>query len=152
MKYTGVYDAIYQYLKKVIEEANIEDERFDKTINIEVMNIENQSGILIQKIGSQPVETEYITGEKTLIFKFTVKSIQEYIASDDDNKLQIIQSLDGLGDYIEKVYKNGQVPDLSNEYICKEFELLNTASAIEITENRITAGIDLQFNYISKRR
>lgn len=148
MKFNGIYDALYDYLKKVIESYGDEDITLEKTVNIEIMNIENSNGILIQKIGSNPVDSADICGKKDLIFKFSIKSIQAYTPSDNINKLQIVQSLDKLGDYIEKEYKSKRnIPILPFEYESNNIELLNSASVVESSEDRITAVIDLQFNY-----
>lgn len=147
MKYSGIYDALYDYLKKVVESYEDEDITLEKTVNIEIMNIENANGILIQKIGSNPVDSIDICGKKDLIFKFSIKSIQAYTPSDNINKLQIVQSLDKLGDYIEREYKSGNIPILPLEYISNEIGLLNSASVVESSEDRITAVIDLQFTY-----
>lgn len=148
MKFNGIYDALYDYLKKVIESYEDEDITLEKTVNIEIMNIENSNGILIQKIGSNPIDSADICGKKDLIFKFSIKSIQAYTPSDNINKLQIVQSLDKLGDYIEKEYKSKRnIPILPFEYESNNIELLNSASVVESSEDRITAVIDLQFNY-----
>lgn len=148
MKFNGIYDALYDYLKKVIESYEDEDITLEKTVNIEIMNIENSNGILIQKIGSNPIDSVDICGKKDLIFKFSIKSIQAYTPSDNINKLQIVQSLDKLGDYIEKEYKSKRnIPILPFEYESNNIELLNSASVVESSEDRITAVIDLQFNY-----
>ena len=148
MKFNGIYDALYDYLKKVIESYEDEDITLEKTVNIEIMNIENSNGILIQKIGSNPVDSADICGKKDLIFKFSIKSIQAYTPSDNINKLQIVQSLDKLGDYIEKEYKSKRnIPILPFEYESNNIELLNSASVVESSEDRITAVIDLQFTY-----
>lgn len=148
MKFNGIYDALYDYLKKVIESYEDEDITLEKTVNIEIMNIENSNGILIQKIGSNPVDSVDICGKKDLIFKFSIKSIQAYTPSDNINKLQIVQSLDKLGDYIEKEYKSKRnIPILPFEYESNNIELLNSASVVESSEDRITAVIDLQFTY-----
>lgn len=148
MKFNGIYDALYDYLKKVIESYEDKDITLEKTVNIEIMNIENSNGILIQKIGSNPVDSVDICGKKDLIFKFSIKSIQAYTPSDNINKLQIVQSLDKLGDYIEKEYKSKRnIPILPFEYESNNIELLNSASVVESSEDRITAVIDLQFTY-----
>lgn len=148
MKFNGIYDALYDYLKKVIESYEDEDITIEKTVNIEIMNIENSNGILIQKIGSNPIDSADICGKKDLIFKFSIKSIQAYTPSDNINKLQIVQSLDKLGDYIEKEYKSKRnIPILPFEYESNNIELLNSASVVESSEDRITAVIDLQFTY-----
>lgn len=147
MKFNGIYDALYDYLKKVIESYEDEDITLEKTVNIEIMNIENSNGILIQKIGSNPIDSVSIYGKKDLIFKFSIKSIQAYTPSDNINKLQIVQSLDKLGDYIEKEYKSGNIPTLPFECESIAIEVLNSASVVESSEDRITAVIDLQFNY-----
>lgn len=148
MKFNGIYDALYDYLKKVIESYEDEDITLEKTVNIEIMNIENSNGILIQKIGSNPVDSADICGKKDLIFKFSIKSIQAYTPSDNINKLQIVQSLDKLGDYIEREYKSKRnIPILPFECESNNIELLNSASVVESSEDRITAVIDLQFTY-----
>lgn len=147
MKYSGIYDALYDYLKKVVESYEDEDIILEKTVNIEIMNIENSNGILIQKIGSNPIDSVDICGKKDLIFKFSLKSIQTYTPSDNSSKLQIVQSLDKLGDYIEKEYKSGNIPKLPFDYESNAMELLNSASVVENSEDRITAVIDLQFTY-----
>lgn len=148
MKFNGIYDALYDYLKKVIESYEDEDITLEKTVNIEIMNIENSNGILIQKIGSNPVDSVDICGKKDLIFKFSIKSIQTYTPSDNINKLQIVQSLDKLGDYIEREYKSKRnIPILPFECESIAIEVLNSASVVESSEDRITAVIDLQFNY-----
>lgn len=147
MKYSGIYDALYDYLKKVIESYEDEDITLEKTVNIEIMNIENSNGILIQKIGSNPIDSVSICGRKDLIFKFSIKSIQAYTPSDNINKLQIVQSLDKLGDYIEREYKSGNTPTLPFECESIAIEVLNSASVVESSEDRITAVIDLQFTY-----
>lgn len=147
MKYRGVYEALYQYLKKVIDSYQDEDIELSKKVNIEIMNIETSNGILIQKIGSNPIDSVDITGKKNLIFKFSLKSIQTYTPSDNANKLQIVQSLDKLGEFIEREYKSGNIPQLPIGYNGDEMEILNSASVIETTENRIAAVIDLQFSY-----
>ena len=148
MKFNGIYDALYDYLKKVIESYEDEDITLEKTVNIEIMNIENSNGILIQKIGSNPIDSVSICGKKDLIFKFSIKSIQTYTPSDNINKLQIVQSLDKLGDYIEREYKSKRnIPILPFEYESNNIELLNSASVVESSEDRITAVIDLQFTY-----
>lgn len=147
MKYKGVYDALYAYLKEVINTYKDEDIELNKQVNIEIMNIEDTNGILIQKIGSNPIVSKDITGLKTLVFKFTLKSIQNYTASDNNSKLHIVQSLDKIGEYIENSYRSGKMPELPIEYESDNMELLNTASMIEYNESRITAGIDLSFTY-----
>ena len=147
MKYSGIYDALYDYLKKVIESYEDEDITLEKTVNIEIMNIENSNGILIQKIGSNPVDSVSICGRKDLIFKFSLKSIQAYTPSDNSNKLQIVQSLDKLGDYIEREYKSGNIPTLPFKCESAGMEVLNSASVVESSEDRITAVIDMQFTY-----
>nr|DAM69409.1 MAG TPA: Minor capsid protein from bacteriophage [Caudoviricetes sp.] len=147
MKYKGVYDALYAYLEEVINTYKDEDIELNKQVNIEIMNIEDTNGILIQKIGSNPIVSKDITGLKTLVFKFTLKSIQNYTASDNNSKLHIVQSLDKIGEYIENSYRSGKMPELPIEYESDNMELLNTASMIEYNESRITAGIDLSFTY-----
>lgn len=147
MKYKGVYDALYAYLEEVINTYKDEDIELNKQVNIEIMNIEDINGILIQKIGSNPIVSKDITGLKTLVFKFTLKSIQNYTASDNNSKLHIVQSLDKIGEYIENSYRSGKMPELPIEYESDNMELLNTASMIEYNESRITAGIDLSFTY-----
>lgn len=147
MKYKGVYDALYTYLEEVINTYKDEDIELNKQVNIEIMNIEDTNGILIQKIGSNPIVSKDITGLKTLVFKFTLKSIQNYTASDNNSKLHIVQSLDKIGEYIENSYRSGKMPELPIEYESDNMELLNTASMIEYNESRITAGIDLSFTY-----
>jgi len=147
MKYSGIYDALYDYLKKVIESYEDEDITLEKTVNIEIMNIENSNGILIQKIGSNPIDSVSICGRKDLIFKFSLKSIQAYTPSDNSNKLQIVQSLDKLGGYIEREYKSGNIPTLPFECESTGMEVLNSASVVESSEDRITAVIDMQFTY-----
>lgn len=147
MKYKGVYDALYAYLEEVINTYKDEDIELNKQVNIEIMNIEDANGILIQKIGSNPIVSKDITGLKTLVFKFTLKSIQNYTASDNNSKLHIVQSLDKIGEYIENSYRSGKMPELPIEYESDNMELLNTASMIEYNESRITAGIDLSFTY-----
>lgn len=147
MKYRGVYEALYNYLKKVVDSYEDEDITLEKKVNIELMNIENSNGILIQKLGANPIDSIDITGKKNLIFKFSIKSIQTYTPSDNANKLQIVQSLDKLGEFIEREYKSGNIPELPIELEGDEMELLTSASVIDSSENRITAVIDLQFSY-----
>ena len=147
IKYKGVYDALYSYLESIINGYEDEDIELNKQVNIEIMNIEDANGILIQKIGSNPLVSEDITGLKTLVFKFTLKSIQNYTASDNNSKLHIVQSLDKIGEYIENSYRSGEIPELPIGYESDNMELLNTASMIEYNESRITAGIDLSFTY-----
>lgn len=151
MKYRGVYEALYNYLKDIIDSYTDDDITLDKKVNIEIMNIENSDGILLQKIGANPTESVDITGKKDLIFKFSIKSIQSYTPSDNFNKLQIVQSLDKLGEFIEREYKSGNIPELPIEYKSNDIELLNSASVIDSSENRIAVVIDLQFSYSTFR-
>lgn len=143
--YKGIYDAIFDYLKNIINDYD--DEYMSKEVNIEIMNIDDDTGILIQKIASNPLLKQDITGLKVLMFKFSLKSIQNYIPSDNKSKLDIVQSLDRLGDYIAEMFYKGNTPMLPIKCRSNDMEILNSASVIETSENKITANIDMSFTY-----
>lgn len=149
--YNQVYEAIYRYVKDIVDTMD-DNSSFSKEISIEIFSYTDRDGLLIKKISSNPLSKSFIDGSNELLFKFSIESIQSYIADDNDYMIKLTQFLDNVAGAIRTAYFNGIKP------IIEGFESLgliadNTSSNIEtIDNNKVRSVIDLEFKYLEKRR
>lgn len=146
--YNKVYEAIYEYLKSIIQ--NIETD-LNTTINIEVANYDDIVGLLFEKIGSDPIPTVYINGDKRLLFKLSIKSFQNYIPDDNKQQIELVQFLDNVCSIISDEFKKGNKPAMDG-FIVEDFRQLTTSSKLESTPDRTVCVVDIEFEYLEKRR
>lgn len=145
--YNKVYEAIYKYLKELF--SYVESD-FSTKVDIEVRSSDDSTGLLIQKIGSDPISQSYINGDKELLFKLSIKSFQNYIADDNDYQIKLVQFLDDLARMIEKEFEKGNKPIVDN-FTVESFRQITSSSMIEVTADRMSISvIDIEFEYLKK--
>lgn len=149
--YNRVYEAIYIYIRDIVDNMEIES-TFDKKISIEAMDYsDNANGLLIKKISTEPVSRSFIDGSKELLFKFSIESIQSFIPDDNDYMIKLTQFLDNIAGAIKLQYDNGNKPIIAG-FESMELEAITNSSNVEINNNKSRSVIDLSFKYLEKRR
>lgn len=147
---THMYKSIYDYLHKIFTEE-IEASDLTYIIYAELMPSTQKQGIVIAKIGGDTIEKVYITGDKLLSFKFTLRSSQELPRSDDDEtKIKLSDFLDRLVSLVTTKFNNGERPTLDAKYTPKSIEAMTSSSLATFSVDTLVYAIDINFKYEEK--